>query len=42
MSKHWTGPMVVKQPVDPQRVRTLPEQFGTSIGGWSISNTSVA
>ena len=28
MSRHWTSPMVVKQPVDPLRVRTLPEQFG--------------
>lgn len=28
MQQHWTRPTIVKQPVDPQRVRTLPAQFG--------------
>ena len=28
MQQHWTRPTIIKQPVDPQRVRTLPEQFG--------------
>ena len=28
MQQHWTRATIVKQPVDPQRVRTLPAQFG--------------
>jgi hypothetical protein len=28
MRQHWTRPTIIKQPVDSQRVRTLPEQFG--------------
>ena len=28
MRQHSTRPAIVKQPVDPQRVRTMPAQFG--------------
>jgi len=28
MRPHWTRPTIIKQPVDPQRVCTLPAQFG--------------